>query len=202
MVAGQEVLVHARILINSRFLYETFHNGSIDDISDSVTLPGVELQELKLVMTALYGINSPILGHEAYTGADYIRALSLSNALGCEPFVYKSLSDCARGYFHGFKDWKSIPFNGLTHDLHRKLIMDINEAYKAYRNRGPGPHAFFEHSFGIMMLEFCPRQVYAVYDEQLDEEFVHLVAGVSYRKSFLDYPFEADETLLFTRPDY
>ncbi|KAI0389266.1 hypothetical protein F5Y17DRAFT_462911 [Xylariaceae sp. FL0594] len=58
-VGSKEVLVHARVLVHSEFLFGSFNNGSIDDVCDQATPPtppplrGVGVQEFKLVMLAI-----------------------------------------------------------------------------------------------------------------------------------------------------
>ncbi|KAI0396305.1 hypothetical protein F5Y17DRAFT_472754 [Xylariaceae sp. FL0594] len=201
-VGSKEVLVHARVLVHSEFLFESFNNGSIDDVCDQAPLPGVGVQEFKLVMLAMYGINCPILGFNTFKGVDYIHALCLARDLRCAEFVYQSLCDCTRGHFHLYKHWKSIPFNPMTTEFHRDMLLDVYKAYKAYRKRGAFvPHAFREHAFGILVLETCPEEVYTIYREQLGGRFWNLLGGLHRRKT-RGNPFSANEVLLFTRPEF
>ncbi|KAI0450103.1 hypothetical protein F5B21DRAFT_508533 [Xylaria acuta] len=204
VVGGKAVLVHARVLVRSQVLYEIFNNGSEAAVMNRGVFPEIGLPEFKILMLAIYGINSPILGHQAYAGADYIKALSLSNTFRCQADVYDSIAECARGHFSAFKNWGAIPSNGLTQDLHRKQMLEINEAYKAYKThiRGDGPVAFTDNAFAVLLWEFCPARVYCLYSDILDQELVRQVSNAALRQRENIHPFSAQETKLFTRPSF
>ncbi|KAI0860554.1 hypothetical protein F4860DRAFT_478831 [Xylaria cubensis] len=203
-VSGQVVLIHASVLVHSKVLYEIYNNGSEADVMNRCVFPDIGLPEFKILMLAIYGIKSPILGFRAYEGADYVKALSLCDSLHCQDRVYDSIVECTRGHFNAFKNWKQIPFNGLTQDLHRKEILDINEAYKAYKThiRSDGPAAFTDNAFALLLWEFCPARAYYLYSDILDEELVRQVSIAALRQRDNISPFSAQETKLFTRPRF
>ncbi|KAI1746725.1 hypothetical protein F4782DRAFT_536164 [Xylaria castorea] len=204
VVGGKAVLIHARVLVRSQVLYEIYNNGSEAAVMNRGVFPEIGLPEFKILMLAMYGINSPVLGCQEYAGADYIKALSLSNTLRCQAGVYDSIAECARGHFSAFKNWKEIPSNGLTQDLHRKQIIDINEAYKTYKThiRSDGPVPFTDNAFSILLWEFCPARVYCLYSSILDQELVRQVSNAALRHRDNIHPFSAQETKLFTRPSF
>ncbi|KAI1741279.1 hypothetical protein F4680DRAFT_458135 [Xylaria scruposa] len=204
VVGCKVVLIHAKVLVRSRVLYEFYNNGSEANFGSRGVFAGIGLPEFKILMLAIYGIKSPILGFQAYAGADYIKALSLSNTLRCEARVYDSIVECARGYFNSFKNWKEIPFNGLTQDLHRKQIIDINDAYKMYKThlRSDGPVAFTDNAFALLLWEFCPARAYCLYSDILDEELVRQVSIAAFRRQDNLSLFSAQETKLFTHPSF
>ncbi|KAI0546362.1 hypothetical protein F4679DRAFT_587544 [Xylaria curta] len=203
VVGSKVVFIHARVLVHSHVLYDLYTNGSEADFGNRGVLAGIGLPEFKILMLAIYGIKSPILGFQAYAGADYIKALALCNALRCEARVYDSIVECTRGYFNSFKNWKEIPFNGLTQDLHRKQIIDINDAYKAYKiHTRSGPAAFTDNAFALLLWEFCPARAYCLYSDILDEELVRQVSIAALRQRDNLSPFSAQETKLFTRPSF
>ncbi|KAI0478266.1 hypothetical protein F4859DRAFT_513850 [Xylaria cf. heliscus] len=202
IVEGNAVLIHARVLVHSHVLCEIYNNGSEVAVTDRAVFPDIGLPEFKILMLAIYGIKCPILGQQTYAGVDYIKALSLSNIFRCEARVYDSIAKCTRGYFSGFKNWAAIPSNGLTQDLHRKHMMDINEAFKEYKMhvRGSGSPAFADNAFAILLWEFCPARVFCLYSDILDHELVRQVSNAALRQRENISPFSAQETKLFTRP--
>ncbi|TRX93697.1 hypothetical protein FHL15_005373 [Xylaria flabelliformis] len=203
-VGGKAVLIHARVLVHSKVLYEIYNNGSEADIMNRCVFPEIGLPEFKILMLAIYGIKSPILGFQAYEGADYIKALSLCTTFRCEARVYKSIVECTRGYFNAFKNWKEIPFNGLTQDLHRKEILDINEAYKAFKShtRGDQPIMFTDNDFALLLWEFCPVRAYCLYSDILDRELVRQVSIAALRQRDNISPFAGHDSSLFNRPGF
>ncbi|KAI8954364.1 hypothetical protein F4801DRAFT_575441 [Xylaria longipes] len=204
VVGDKAVLIHARVLVRSQVLYEIFNNGSEAAVTNRGVFPEIGLPEFKILMLAIYGINSPILGHQAYAGVDYVKALTLCNTFRCQAGVYDAIAECARGHFCAFKNWGGIPSNGLTQDLHRKQILDINEAHMAYKAhiRGDGPVAFTDNAFAILLWEFCPARVWCVYSYILDQDLVRQVSNAALRMRENIHPFSAQETKLFTRPSF
>ncbi|TGJ77135.1 hypothetical protein E0Z10_g10744 [Xylaria hypoxylon] len=202
VVSGNAVLIHAKVLDCSEHLHEIFNNGSEEALMDRATFPNIGLPEFKILMLAIYGVKCPILGHQAYAGVDYIRALCLSNKFGCQPAVYDSVAECTRGHFNAFTNWMSIPTNGLTQDLHKKQIMEINDAFKAYKEhiRDDGQKAFMGISFAILLWEFCPAHIYCLYSARLDHELVRLISHAAFRKKEPTASFSPQESKLFTRP--
>ncbi|KAH8161958.1 hypothetical protein CIB48_g6295 [Xylaria polymorpha] len=204
IIDGTAVLIHARVLVRSHVLFETYNNGSEWAVNNQAVFSGIGLPEFKILMLAIYGVNNPILGQQEYAGADYIKALSLSNTFRCQPEVYDSIAECARGYFSALKNWGAIPCNGLTWHLHREHMRDINSAFKLYQDhvRGDGPVAFAQNAFAVLLWEFCPARVYCMYSDILDPYLVRQVSNAALRQRENIHPFSSLETKLFTRPGY
>ncbi|KAI0436944.1 hypothetical protein F4803DRAFT_556496 [Xylaria telfairii] len=204
IVKGTTVLIHARVLKRSRVLYETYNNGSESAINNQAVFPEIGLPEFKILMLAMYGVNNHILGHRDYAGVDYVKALSLSNTFRCQPEVYDSITECARGHFSALQNWGAIPCNGLTWHLHRQHMRDINSAFKLYQDhfRGDGPVAFSHNSFAVLLWELCPARVYCMYSDTLDPGLVRQVSNAALRHRENIHPFSFLETKLFTSPGY
>ncbi|GAP82976.1 hypothetical protein SAMD00023353_0105100 [Rosellinia necatrix] len=202
MVDGTRVLIHARVLRSSQLLFDAFHNGSPGAAMGCVMFPGVGVPEFKILLQVIYGARGPILGHQEYVGADYIKALCLANRFRCRPAVYNAVADCTRGYFSAFRNWPQVPSNGLTQNFHMKQIMDVNKAYRVYKThvRSDGPRAFLNHSFGLLLWEFCPAPVFCLYSDRIDYDLVRHVSSVAMRQREDVSPFTLEETKLFTRP--
>ncbi|KAI1812735.1 hypothetical protein GGS20DRAFT_518501 [Poronia punctata] len=204
VVAGYEILVHSNVLVHSDVFYQNFDNPPAGAIPNQLEIRGAEINQFKLVMLAMYGLTGP-LDFATYAGRDYIKALSLAYQADCDMFVYNSLAEATREFFHQFRDWPTIPINRLTKVLHIKLIMGVDEAFKLYRQHRDAPiaHLFPLRSFAILLFQFCPSQVYARYRDKLDEELVEMVRIIGlFRRDNPDIqdPFTADETSLFTSP--
>lgn len=203
-IGNVDVWIHTSVLARSQALDEIFVLGSRESVLGRAVLPNVGLPEFKILMLAIYGTGTPILGHQAYTGVDYMKALSLSDTLRCDAAVYESVAQYARGHFSAFKNWMSIPYNSMTQALHRTKILEINEAYKAYKGhvRTDGPRAFMDNSFAILLSTFCPANVYCLYSDALDGGLVLQVSNASLLQRGCDTPFSAEETKLFTCPPH
>ncbi|KAI0426769.1 hypothetical protein F5Y09DRAFT_345352 [Xylaria sp. FL1042] len=193
----QPVHIHPQVYFRSDMLQEMFINGSEHGV-----LPDVGLQEFKIVMLAIYGINCPILGHATYKGVDYINALGLCIKLRCDGSVYESVVQCMRGYFSAFQEWVTIPRNAMTQDLHRTKLLEINDCFKAYKKYvcDGRPAPFPVNCFAILLAQLCPDNVYNWYSDVLDAELVCQVSMALMRQRGNIMPFTVEEEELFTRP--
>jgi hypothetical protein len=198
------VLVHERVLHRSRILFSIFNNNSEAAASNVAVLPNIGLREFKIIMLAIYGIRCPILGVQEYAAVDYVKALTLANTYQCRPEVYDSIADCTQGYFWNFTNWKSIPDVGITMSMHFNKIMEINEAYKAYKTHAfaGGSPAFFKSSFAILLWVHCPASVYVTYCDRLDADLVREVSIAAMTKRDYAIPFSNDEIKLFSKPNF
>ncbi|KAI1270813.1 hypothetical protein F5Y07DRAFT_385021 [Xylaria sp. FL0933] len=153
-------------------------------------------------MLAIYGIKNPILGHSAYKGIDYIKAIALCLKLRCNGDVYNAIAQCTKGHFCAYKYWKGIPRNAMTQDLHRSKIMEINECYKAFKKYvcGGVPAPFAVNSFAILLAKFCPDDVYNIYSDAIDLQLARQVGNALIRQRDVMVPFSPDEEDLFTPP--
>ncbi|KAI0508460.1 hypothetical protein F5B22DRAFT_659227 [Xylaria bambusicola] len=203
-VGSYGVRLHERVLVHCKFLQDVFKSPAKPSytLTDQTAFQDVGIQEVKILMQAIYGIQSPVLGHANYQGADYMEALWLSEMLHCDAGVYDSITLCARAHFSAFKYWQTIPANSMTQDFHRAKLAEINVAFKVYRSRAPGniPRAFRDNSFAILLAKFCPDFVYCLYSDMLDYDLAHQVGVAAIRMRDRIAPFSTEEMKLFTSP--
>jgi hypothetical protein len=199
-VEGETVFIHESILTRSPGLFTLYNDGSQQASQDSVVIHDVGLLEFEILMLAIYGIRRSILGYEEYTGVHFIKALTLCEQFRCQPVVYDSIAKCVKEYFHRFSYWMSIPDNVLTNQLHIEQMIDINEAYMAYKvhfRRGR-PCAFRKISFGVLLWKFCPSHIYNKHSHLLDHGLTHAVSLAGIRCRDYVQPFAAEDIELFS----
>ncbi|RWA09768.1 hypothetical protein EKO27_g5358 [Xylaria grammica] len=205
IVGNNTVLIHAEILARSPVLYDIFNTATDWGLLNCVNFTGIGLQEFKLFVHSIYSTGrrdpSSLL---AFKGVDYIKALCLSNTFCCQPEVYDFIADCTGHYFSAFTCWDTrFGLTGLgLFELHERCILEINEAYKTYKEhvRSDGPRAFTDNSFAILLWKFCPATAYDAHYTKLDQSLVREISNVAlhWRDG---YAFSREETRLFTKPN-
>ncbi|KAI0414722.1 hypothetical protein F5X98DRAFT_389599 [Xylaria grammica] len=204
-VGNSTVLMHAKILARSRVLYNLFNTETGRGLLNCANFIGIGPREFQLFAHSLYCVDrgrpSPVL---SFNGVDYIKALCLSNTFCCQREVYDFIADCTGSYFNALDSWRTLfdPPRLTTLVSHEKRILEINEAYKVYKEHvcSDGPRAFTDNSFAIFLLKFCPAAVYDAHSAKLDQSLVREVGNVALRQRDAD-AFSQEETRLFTKPD-